>query len=93
MRLTPDKVVVMFGTNDSKPYNWKGAEKYKADMLEIIDSYKVLESKPEIYLLTPPPVWSLKGKPVKFDIDAEVIANQIRIAVIEMCKEFGGQLN
>ena len=85
----PDKVIIMFGTNDSKPYNWKGAEAFKTNLLEIINAYKALPTSPEIYLLAPSPVWGLKGKPVKFDIDAEVIAKQIRTAVKEMCSDYG----
>lgn len=92
LAFNPDKVVIMFGTNDSKPYNWKGAERYKGDLLEIINSYKELPTSPEIYLLAPPPTWGLDGNPVKFDIDAEVIANQIRTAVKEMCAECGFNL-
>lgn len=89
LEFNPDKVVIMFGTNDSKPYNWKGTEKYKADLLEIVNSYKALESKPEIYLLAPPPTWGLNGKPVQFDIDAEVIAHEVRMAVKDLCAEYG----
>ncbi len=85
----PDKVIIMFGTNDSKPYNWKGAEAFKSNLLEIINAYKALPTSPEIYLLAPSPVWGLKGKPVKFDNDAEVIAKQIRTAVKEMCSAYG----
>lgn len=85
----PDKVVIMFGTNDSKPYNWKGAQVFKRDILSIINAYKGLPSSPQIYLLAPPPVWGLKGKPVKFDIDGDVIANDIRRAVRELCDENG----
>lgn len=85
----PDKIIIMFGTNDSKPYNWKGTKAFKTNLLEIINAYKALPTSPEIYLLAPPPVWGLKGKPVKFDIDAEVIAKQIRTAVKEICSDYG----
>ena len=75
----PDKVIIMFGTNDSKPYNWEGAKAFKTNLLEIINAYKALPTSPEIYLLAPPPVWGLKGKPAK----------QIRTAVKEICSDYG----
>lgn len=85
----PDKVVIMFGTNDSKPYNWKGPKAFKENLFTIIKSFMALPSKPEIYLLAPSPVWGIKGKPVKFDIDAEVISDQIRVEVKELCRDNG----
>lgn len=79
----------MFGTNDSKPYNWKGPKAFKENLFTIIKSFMALPSKPEIYLLAPSPVWGIKGKPVKFDIDAEVISDQIRVEVKELCRDNG----
>lgn len=86
LEFNPDVVILMLGSNDSKPQNWKGAEAYKRDLTKIIDRYKALESSPRIYLLAPPPVWE-KGDKVLYDIKKDVIANEIHPAVAQLAAE------
>ncbi len=50
----PDIVLIMLGTNDSKPWNWKYADEFEADMTALIDSYRQLPVAPRIILMTPP---------------------------------------
>jgi len=53
----PKIVVLMLGTNDSKPINWdiyKGD--FKKDYNEMISNFQQLKSKPKIYIGLPPPV-------------------------------------
>jgi MYXO-CTERM domain-containing protein len=53
----PDIVVIMLGTNDSKPQNWTAAGKanFVPDYEALIDSYTSLASHPKVYLNLPPP--------------------------------------
>lgn len=45
----PDIVIIKLGTNDSKPGNWnKHGDEYKADYIEMIETFRELESKPEL---------------------------------------------
>ncbi len=83
LSFNPDIVVIMFGSNDSKPYNWKGADAFKADYKKLIDTYLALDSHPAVYLITPPPVFE-NGKEVMYDIQKGTIANEIRPAVIAL---------
>ena len=83
----PDVVVLMLGTNDSKPYNWQGAQSYTEDCRRLIRAYQDLPSHPQIFLVTPPPAWSLNGKPVQYDISAQVIEQEIRPALIALAQE------
>lgn len=81
----PDIVVMMFGTNDSKPYNWKGKEAFIKDYSALIDSYLRFASAQNIFLLSPPPAFPYNGK-VKFDINAALIDGEIRAAVEEIAE-------
>ena len=47
-----------------------------------------LESKPEIYILTPPPVFPHKDK-ILYNLDAERISGDITLAVRQLAKEKG----
>ena len=55
--LGPDLVVIMLGTNDSKPQNWTAAKKarFVPDYEGLIDSYAGLASHPRILVALPPP--------------------------------------
>jgi len=49
-------VVIMLGTNDTKPQNWKFNEEFVADYKELIGKFAAMESKPKIFICLPPPV-------------------------------------
>lgn len=84
MTFQPEIVLLMLGTNDSKPYNYRGQEAYAEDMKRILTEYRALPSSPRVYLVTPPPAFSVNGKPVAFDIRADVIENELCPAVKEL---------
>lgn len=46
----------MFGTNDSKTYQWN-QEAFVADYKDMVASFEALESSPEIYIMIPPPLY------------------------------------
>jgi hypothetical protein len=70
----PDIVVIMLGTNDSKPRNWEPhGTNFVADYEAMIESYTNLPSSPRILICTPPPAFT-NGL---YDIDSGVIATQI----------------
>lgn len=51
----PDVVVIMLGTNDTKPQNWKYfAKDFEADYRDVINQFKALPSTPRIFLCLPP---------------------------------------
>lgn len=70
----PDIVLIMLGTNDSKPQNWKGVEPYQSDYELLIKHYQQLPSKPKIILMTPPSAFADDDGAVAFGINATVIA-------------------
>ncbi|MEG1718970.1 MAG: GDSL-type esterase/lipase family protein, partial [Clostridia bacterium] len=56
LKYLPDVVVIMLGTNDSKGKNFDNGkiDKFKADAIDLINSYKLLESQPVIIFNTSP---------------------------------------
>lgn len=74
LEFQPDIVFLMLGTNDSKPYNWKGQGPFLQAYREIVRSYRETPSHPTVYILSPLPAF---GAPVKFDINAITIAEDI----------------
>lgn len=68
-----DIVIIMLGTNDTKPQNWKLKDQFEGDYKELIGQYQNLPSKPKIWLMLPPPVEKTGNyKIVESGIEAEV---------------------
>ena len=89
LEFCPDIVVLMLGTNDSKPHNYRGTQVYREDIIRIINAYQKLKSDPKIYLMTPPPAWGIKGEPVKFEIDAGVIEKEMCPVLKDIARQKG----
>ena len=68
----PDIVIIMLGTNDSKPVNWKYSNEYEKDYLKMINSFDTLSSHPKIYVVAPVPAFidnfTIRDKVIKDDI-------------------------
>lgn len=47
---------MMLGTNDAKSFNWNRRE-YHNDYVEMAKIMKNLSSKPEVYIMVPPPLY------------------------------------
>lgn len=57
----PDILVFMLGSNDSKPENWKGTEKFKVEYLKLLESYTQVDNPPVVLLCTPPTAYFPEG--------------------------------
>ncbi len=57
----PDILVFMLGSNDSKPENWKGKEKFRDEYLKLLDSYIKVDNPPVVILCTPPTAYFPEG--------------------------------
>ena len=86
----PDVVVIMLGTNDTKPQNWKHEAEFVADYTELVKSFLVLESKPRVYLCRPCPVpepgnFGIHEAGVKEQIPRlNTLAAEMKLGVIDM---------
>jgi acyl-CoA thioesterase-1 len=49
-------VVIMLGTNDTKPQNWNFKEQFIDDYKDLLGKFAAMESKPKIFICLPPPV-------------------------------------
>ena len=56
-----DILVFMLGSNDSKPENWQGTEKFKEEYLKFLNSYTDVENPPTVLLCTPPTAYFPEG--------------------------------
>ena len=87
LEFRPDIVLIMLGTNDTKPYNWDPAA-YKQDMIDLIDSYRSLDSYPQVFIMLPPPAFEVRGE-VMWDIKADVLENELLPILQEIADEHG----
>jgi len=81
---TPDIVVLMLGTNDTKPRNWD-AESYKHDLAELVRCYKALPSAPAVYLMVPPPLFP-RGEKI-WGLQADVLEGEVIPAALHVADE------
>lgn len=84
LRFDPDLVVIMLGTNDSKP-NMRGSlDNFIPEYLDLIESFQSLESRPLICICYPVPafdgIWG---------IDNDVIVKEIVPAIEAVADESG----
>ncbi|MGB2454020.1 MAG: GDSL-type esterase/lipase family protein [Akkermansiaceae bacterium] len=96
----PDVVVIMLGTNDTKPANWKNSAKdYEVDYLDLISDFQKLPSRPQIYLCLPPYIakegrWGINNEDTKAQVPMiKKIAKDIRCEVIDVYAALEGRDN
>jgi lysophospholipase L1-like esterase len=80
----PKVVIVMLGTNDTKPWNWKHKEQFARDYKEMVEKFKDLQSKPRVFVCLPLPVPG-KGN---FGINEAGVQEEIPL-IKEVAKETG----
>ena len=78
--------ILMLGTNDSKPQNWKESE-YRAQLEEYVRTLKEKTSG-SIILMTPPPAFAQDGQELAvYEIDPALVSNPIRKTVLAEAKK------
>ena len=79
LQYLPDVVVIMLGTNDTKPENYgpicadKGAQ-YIADIVALIRSYQSLPSNPKVYVALPATIFKDTAPIRNFPLEENLIA-------------------
>ena len=56
LQYEPQVVIIMLGTNDTKPQNWKLKGEFVADYKDLLGKFAKLPSKPRIFICRPVPV-------------------------------------
>jgi lysophospholipase L1-like esterase len=54
----PAVVIIILGTNDARSDNYPYADNFQSDYKQLISQFQSLESKPQIYLALPPPIFN-----------------------------------
>ena len=86
----PEVVLIKLGTNDSKPQNWKHKKDYVSDYVELIESFRKLESKPEVFICYPVPAypgrWGITDKVMKEEVMPLIdkVADQAGVRIIDL---------
>jgi len=86
----PDVVVIMLGTNDTKPQNWKHEADFVTDYRDLVKSFTELESKPRVFICRPTPVigqgnFTIKEEHILEQIPRiDALVAELKIGVIDM---------
>jgi len=83
----PDIVIIMLGTNDGKHFNWVTdiKETFEDDMKDIIDVYRNLPSKPDVYFMSSPTSFDDGGAYIVPANVEEIASLQRKVAVEVSC--------
>jgi lysophospholipase L1-like esterase len=83
--LQPHVVIIMLGTNDTKPQNWVHAREFVADYVELIRTFAELESRPRIWICYPVPAFSARSGIRDSVINPEVLSKIDQVAARTGC--------
>lgn len=85
-----EAVILMLGTNDTKPYNWNARE-FEASYAETIERLKACTKK--LFVMAPPWAFALPGQTdVVCDIQRQVLADEIYPTVLRLAREHDVQV-
>jgi len=84
----PDILIIMLGTNDSKPQNWKYAAEFRQDYLDMIAEFrKTMPADGKVYVVMPVPVTK-----DNFGITASVMNNEQRMMLVDIAQAANAEL-
>lgn len=83
----PDIVIIMMGTNDSKPQNWDAAQ-FEKDYAEMVDQYANAKSQPDIYLMLPPDSYREEKEGDETAIDSTIIGGELQEIIKRIAEEY-----
>jgi lysophospholipase L1-like esterase len=83
-----DILVIMLGTNDSKPQNWVHKVEFRQDYLDMIAEFKkTMPVDGKVYLIIPVPV-----SKDNFGITASIMNNEQRLILLKVAHETNSEL-
>lgn len=90
LAMEPAVVIIMLGTNDTKPQNWKFEAEFVADYRELVKSFQALASKPKVFVCRPVPVpgkgnYGINEANIQKEIPrVDALAKELGCGVIDM---------
>ena len=97
LAFNPQIVTIKLGTNDSKPYNWNGNDHFKKDLKTLIESFRALPAKPQIWLCLPVPAyghaWSINDSVIYNGVIPFIkeVAQEENLPLIDLNTPFQGK--
>jgi lysophospholipase L1-like esterase len=88
--MEPAIVIIMLGTNDTKPQNWKHEAEFAADYRELVKSFQTLKSQPKVFVCRPVPVpgkgnYGINEENIQKEIPrVDALAKELGCGVIDM---------
>ncbi|HID96575.1 MAG TPA: sialate O-acetylesterase [Thermodesulfobacteriaceae bacterium] len=76
----PDFVIIMLGTNDALPHNWRFKEHFVRDYKAMIEHFKAMPRRPAIIVCLPVPVFVPEDSLFRYNLEEEVIPGIRRVA-------------
>jgi lysophospholipase L1-like esterase len=90
LAMEPAIVIIMLGTNDTKPQNWKHEAEFAADYRELVKSFQSLKSQPKVFVCRPVPVpgkgnYGINEENIQKEIPrVDALAKELGCGVIDM---------
>jgi len=97
LAMEPDLVVIMLGTNDTKPQNWRHEQEFAGDYSDLVKSFQALKSKPRVFVCRPCPVpgkgnYGINEENVLKEIPRiDALAKELGCGVIDMHAALAGR--
>lgn len=82
----PDTVIIMLGSNDSKPDFWN-PERFRQEYTAFIQQYQDMESQPAVYVMIPPAIFL--ENPDSGDCSDEIVKEELAPIVTGIAQELG----
>jgi lysophospholipase L1-like esterase len=92
----PNIVIIMLGTNDDLEMLRPSNSSFEEDYAKLINAFQQLESKPKIWIVTPPPIFSNSSDLSSSYLTGVIIpkiedlANKMNLPIINVYTAFGG---
>ncbi|MDR3606226.1 MAG: GDSL-type esterase/lipase family protein [Oligoflexia bacterium] len=86
----PDVVIIMLGTNDTKPQNWDRHDRFEKDYRDLVTKFESLPTKPKVWLVHPCPVmgknvYNIRNAPLSMEIPIiDRIAAELDASIINI---------
>ncbi|MCW3996814.1 MAG: GDSL-type esterase/lipase family protein [Candidatus Bathyarchaeota archaeon] len=99
LEFQPNIVVIMLGTNDAQPNLEVYNASFVGDYVKLIAAFQALASKPDIWVVLPPPVLSNQSGPGRIDpqyLDSTIIpgieqaAKEASVPIVDVHAAFAG---
>lgn len=84
----PDIIVILLGSNDSKPQNWQAAQ-YEAQYVSLVEELQNIESNPKLYIAIPPKAYPNEDGKTAYGIDDTVIGGEMQEIIQNVAVQTG----